>query len=414
MRRKKLIFTNTDGKQLAAQLDLPPDSETIAIALFAHCFTCSKDLHAVSNISRALTRRGFGVLRFDFTGLGESGGTFSETNFSSNVRDLVDAAAFLENEHAAPTILIGHSLGGAAVLHAAEQIESVKAVATIAAPFDPHHVTHLFDRSLDAIREHGSATVDLGGRPFTITRQFIEDLEGRDVREVIQQLKRALLIFHSPVDQYVGIENAELIYKAAKHPKSYVSLDSADHLLTQEADSVYVGAVLAAWVRKYIDVQQEDAKHPEPSDNVVVARIGASGYRTEILANGHALVADEPRSVGGTNTGPTPYDLLISGLGACTAMTLRMYADHKGWSLDEVAVRLKHEKVHADDCKDENGRPKKIDRIERVLDVHGDLDENQRKRLVEIANRCPVHRTLEGDLRIETRLQDEPPGAPDS
>ncbi|RMH69967.1 MAG: OsmC family protein [Bacteroidetes bacterium] len=411
MRRTKLSFPGSQGALLAARLDLPADDDPIALAVFAHCFTCSKNLHAVSHISRALVQQGFGVLGFDFTGLGESEGRFSETSFSSNVQDLVAAAAFLEREWAAPRILIGHSFGGTAVLHAAGRLPSVRAVATIGAPYDPKHVTHLFDRSLEAIESDGEARVDLGGRPFTITKAFIEDLEAHDVDEVIRSLKRALLIFHSPVDQIVGIENAERIYRAARHPKSFISLDTADHLLTQEADARYVGAVLAAWVRKYIDVPQEEVKHPEPADNVVVARIGASGYRTEILANGHALVADEPRSVGGTNTGPTPYDLLVAGLGACTAMTLRMYADRKKWPLDGVTVRLKHEKVHAEDCLDENGRPRKIDRIERVLDVAGALDEPQRQRLVEIANRCPVHRTLEGDVRVVTRLEDEAGGA---
>ncbi len=406
MRFEKLTFENDLGERLAARLDLPVDGEPIAYALFAHCFTCTKNLKAVGNISGALGRQGIAVLRFDFTGLGESEGDFADTNFSSNIDDLVAAAVFLEENYEAPAILVGHSLGGAAVLQAACRLESVQAVATIGAPYDPEHVTHLFQEALDEIAQAGTARVDIGGRPFTVKKQFIEDLAAQQVEDNLARLRRALLIFHSPVDGTVGIENAAMIFKAAKHPKSFVSLDRADHLLADPADSAYVGTVLAAWARKYIGTPQEDRKHLDPADNQVVARLDGAGFRTEMLANGFPLVADEPAAVGGTNTGPTPYDYLVAGLGACTAMTLRMYADHKKWPLETVEVRLNHDKVHAEDCGQCETKAGKIDVIQRELLLTGALDAAQRQRLLEIANRCPVHRTLEGEVKVRTSLQE--------
>ncbi|NNE34895.1 MAG: alpha/beta fold hydrolase, partial [Rhodothermales bacterium] len=341
MESRKIGFDNARGETLSARLDVPVDGDPIAYALFAHCFTCSKDLKAVGNISRSLVSRGFGVLRFDFTGLGESEGEFSETNFSGNAEDIVAAAEMLEKDYEAPSILIGHSLGGAAVLLAAARLPHVKAIATIGAPFDPLHVSHLFDEAVDEIKGTGSAKVTIAGRPFKIERQFLRDLTDQNPTQYIGNLKRALAVFHSPVDQIVGIENASLIFEAARHPKSFISLDHADHLLTSADDSTYVGAVVAAWAGKYIDgPPQEEVKHLDPHDNYVVARIGDSGFQTEILANGHSLIADEPRTVGGDNTGPTPYDLLVAGLGACTAMTLRMYADRNDWNLTAVTVKL--------------------------------------------------------------------------
>ncbi len=410
MPTKKLTFENERGEQLAARIDLPIDGQPIACALFAHCFTCTKNLTAVANISRALNREGVAVLRFDFTGLGESEGDFADTNFSSNVEDLVAAAAFMEERYEAPSILIGHSLGGAAVIQAATRLPGVKAVATIGAPFDPEHVTHLLESSVEEIEQEGKARVNIGGRPFTIKKQFLDDLKAQRVRDVLRGLKRALLIFHSPVDLIVGIDNARLIFEAARHPKSYVSLDNADHLLSDALDSAYVGHVLAAWARKYIGVPQEDRKQVAPEDNQVFARLERAHYRTEILANGFPLIADEPASHGGANTGPNPYDYLVAGLGACTAITLRMYADRKEWPLEAVEVRLNHSKVHAEDCEKCKDKTKgKIDLIERELTFHGPLDEAQRKRLTEIADRCPVHRTLEGDVEVYTTVRDEHP-----
>ena len=406
MRFEKLTFENDQGDHLAARLDLPVDGDPIACALFAHCFTCSKNLKAVANISRALTRQGIAVLRFDFTGLGESEGDFADTNFSSNIDDLVAAAVFLEEEHEAPSILVGHSLGGAAVLQVAHRLDSVKAVATIGAPYDPQHVEHLFEQSLGEIEHLGQATVNIGGRPFTVRKQFIDDLRDQRAKDNIASLRRALLIFHSPVDNTVDIENAALIFKTARHPKSFISLDHADHLLSDAADSEYVGAVLGVWARKYIGAPQEDRKHLALTDNQVVVRLDGAGFRTEMLANGFPLVADEPVAVGGTNAGPSPYDYLVAGLGACTAMTLRMYADRKGWPLEAVEVRLNHEKIHAKDCEDCEHKVGKIDQIERELVLSGPLDEAQRQRIKEIANRCPVHRTLEGEVKILTKLAD--------
>ena len=407
MRFEKVTFENEQGDKLAARLDLPVDGEPVACALFAHCFTCTKNLKAVGHISQALTQQGVAVLRFDFTGLGESEGDFADTTFSSNIGDLVAAARFLEKERQAPEILIGHSLGGAAVLHAAEHLPDVRAVATIAAPYDPEHVTNLFAESLEEIKEEGEANINLGGRPFTIKQAFLDDLKTRHVEKRIQDLGRPLLVFHSPVDKTVGIENARLIFEAAKHPKSFVSLDHADHLLSDEADAIYVGAMLGAWARKYLPEHQEATKHAEADDNVVVVRNEKGGFRTEMLANGFPLVADEPPSVGGTNTGPTPYDYLVAGLGACTAMTLRMYADRKKWPLETVLVRLRHKKIHASDCEHCEADDGKIDRIERELDLAGDLDETQRERLREIADRCPVHRTLEGEIDVQTVWAEE-------
>lgn len=401
---EKLSFENADGDVLAARLDLPVEGAPVAYALFAHCFTCSKNLKAVGHISRALTQQGIAVLRFDFTGLGESEGEFSDTNFSSNVEDLLVAARFLDAHYEPPSILIGHSLGGAAVMQAANQLESVAAVATIGAPYDPAHVKHLFDEAEGEIHHKGEATVRLGGRPFTIKKQFLDDLDAHRVEERIKSLNRALLVFHSPVDQTVGIENAALIYQAAKHPKSFISLDQADHLLTDETDSLYVGAVLAAWAKKYVNLDRVKARLQPLDDHRVVVQIGSSGFRTDVFASGHALVADEPESVGGTNLGPTPYDLLNAGLGACTVMTLRMYADRKGWPLKSVTARLKHAKVHAEDCATCENKPAKIDQIDREIELEGPLDASQKKRLLEIADKCPVHRTLEGDIRVVTHF----------
>jgi uncharacterized OsmC-like protein/pimeloyl-ACP methyl ester carboxylesterase len=403
MRNQRVTFPGAHGTQLSGRLSLPPDGDVVACALFAHCFTCSKDLKPVVNISRALTQQRIAVLRFDFTGLGESEGDFADTTFSSNIDDLVAAAEFMGDEIEAPAILVGHSLGGAAVLQATSRIESVRAVATIGAPFDPGHVRHLFEGSLEEIEERGEADVVLAGRRFTVGRQFVRDLDGHRMEQTIAGLGRPLLIFHSPVDQTVGIDNAALIYQAARHPKSFVSLDNADHLLLDERDSLYVGSVLAAWAYRYMDAPPEpDTPEALREDNRVAARTAAGAFRTEILARGHSLIADEPAAVGGENLGPTPYDLLAAALGACTTMTLRMYADRKKWPLEEAEVRLKHSRIHAEDeerC--EEGGEARLDRLDREVTLVGPLDDEQRARLLEIADRCPVHRTLSAGVRID-------------
>lgn len=407
MQNQRIALPGASGAVLSARLSLPADGKVRAYALFAHCFTCSKDLKAAVNISRAMTRQGLAVLRFDFTGLGESEGDFAGTTFTSNIEDLIAASSFMEREFGAPAILIGHSLGGAAVLQAAARLPSVRAIATIGAPFDPAHVKNLFVDSLPEIAAHGSADVVLGGRRFTLGAGFVRDLETHKVEETLAALGRPLLIFHSPVDNTVGIENAARLYQSARHPKSFVSLDDADHLLLREQDSLYTGSVLAAWVTRYLEPVPEPQTIEElRADNAVTARTSAGAFRTEIRVGGHSIVADEPKAVGGENLGPTPYDLLASALGACTTMTLRMYADRKQWPLEEVVATLKHSRVHEVDEERCDTAEARLDRLDRDLTLIGPLSADQRQRLLEIADRCPVHRTLSAGVRIATRLGD--------
>ena len=406
---EKVRFENADGDTLAARLDLPDGETPCAFALFAHCFTCSKDLRAVGAISRALNRHGIAVLRFDFTGLGESEGDFADTNFSSNVDDLVVAADYLAEHYDAPRILVGHSLGGAAVLQAAHRLDAVQAVSTIGAPYDPEHVTQHLEDSVEEIRAQGEARVTLAGRTFTIRKQFLDDLAATKMEETIRTLDRALLVFHSPVDRTVGVGNAAKIFQAAKHPKSFISLDDADHLLTTRSDAEYLGVVLGAWAEKYVD---RSASEADVFEEGVRTQTGDS-YRTTIQAGPHSLVSDEPEDVGGDDAGPTPYDLLLSALGSCTGMTLRMYAERKEWPLDETIVRLSHGKIHAADCENCDTDEGKVDRIEREIEVRGDLSEDQRARLLEIANKCPVHRTLHNEVSVRSSLR-RPDGEPTS
>ncbi|MFP3947681.1 MAG: alpha/beta fold hydrolase [Longimicrobiales bacterium] len=412
MPTERITFPGSAGASLAGRLELPVDGKPEAYALVAHCFTCSKDLKAVVRLSRALARERFGVLRFDFTGIGESEGDFADTDFSSNVDDLVAAAEWMADELEAPSLLVGHSLGGAAVLHAAHRIPSVGAVSTIGAPAHPRHMLKHIEASPGEIEEAEEARVEIGGRTFVIRKELLEDLQEARMTEAVEQLDRALLIFHSPVDEIVGIDNATQLYSMARHPKSFVSLDGADHLLTDETDAVFVGRMLATWGARYIDLSEPEQVPEELLDeDRVVTRTGESGYRTEIMARGHPLVADEPESVGGTDEGPTPYDLLLAALGACTSMTLRMYADRKEWPLEEVTVRQKHRKIHQKDCEtDCDGGDEALDQVSREIEMRGPLDEEQRKRLLEIADRCPVHRTLDRGVKVETMEKGGPPG----
>jgi len=398
-------FPGADGVELAARLE-PAQGTPRAYALFAHCFTCSKDSLAATRISRALADEGIAVLRFDFTGLGGSAGDFANTNFSSNIADLRAAADFLRSNYAAPKILVGHSLGGAAVLAAAAHVPEAVAVATIGAPYQPEHVRGLLQPAVAEIEAHGEAEVALAGRKFRIKKQFLDDISAHNLHDAIANLRKALIIFHSPRDTTVDIDNAAQIFLAARHPKSFVSLDDADHLMAKKADAAYVATVLAAWAGRYLGeiAQADDDLTAEPG-RVVVQETREGKFTQNIRAGVHRLRADEPAAYGGNDTGPSPYDLLLASLGACTAMTLRAYADQKQLPLDRVTVRLRHEKIHAQDCAECETKEGRIDKIEREIEATGALDDAQRAKLLEIANKCPVHRTLHSEVYIPTSLK---------
>ncbi|MES2752309.1 MAG: bifunctional alpha/beta hydrolase/OsmC family protein [Pseudomonadota bacterium] len=405
MRTEKFQFPGTGGHMLSASLDLP-DGEPTAYALLAHCFTCGKDVLAARRIAEGLAKRNIATLRFDFTGIGASEGEFANATFSSNTDDLVLAADHLRTTRRAPAILIGHSLGGAAMLAAASRVPEATCVVTIAAPSDPAHVTHLFKNDIPAIREHGELEVSLSGRPFRIKRAFLEDIAEQRLTARVAGLHKALLIFHSPTDDYVGIDNATRIFIAAKHPKSFVSLTGADHLLTQKRDAHYVADMIATWAARYLDAPAaaDASAVPEISDGVVVTETGVGKFQQMISAGRHRVVADEPVSAGGQDTGPGPYDFLLAGLGACTSMTMRMYADRKSIPLKRTTVTLKHSRIYAKDCEECETREGMISRIERTIAIEGDLDTEQRQKLLEIADKCPVHRTLTSEIDIVTRV----------
>ncbi|MEM9339673.1 MAG: alpha/beta fold hydrolase [Bacteroidota bacterium] len=398
MRFEKISFKNASGNDLSGRIDFPLVGKPRAYVLFAHCFTCSKNFKSVDYISQAFTQNGMAVLRFDFTGLGQSKGDFSDTNFSSNLSDLKDAYHYLEENHEAPQIIVGHSLGGAAVLHVAGALPAVKAVATIAAPSTPTHVSHLLEAGREELETKGEAKINIGGRPFRMKKQFLDDLEANENQDVIGDLGKSLLILHAPQDTIVEIDSAQEIYLAAKHPKSFISLDGADHLLMNPDDAIYTGTIIAGWAKRYI----EESDKEEAPEGEVWTRTGETGYTTEVTAGRHQMIADEPPSVGGDDFGPTPYGYLLAALGACTSMTLRMYADYKKIALKEVKVHLTHDKIHKSDGTNSEDSKGKIDQIKRMISIKGDLTEEQRKRLIEIADRCPVHKTLEGKPEILT------------
>ncbi|MEO0411787.1 MAG: bifunctional alpha/beta hydrolase/OsmC family protein [Pseudomonadota bacterium] len=400
MPTKKFVFENRAGEHLAARLDRP-DGQHEAVALFAHCFTCTKDIFAANQIARRLNAHGIAVLRFDFTGLGASEGEFANTNFTSNVEDLIDAAQQLAESGMAPDILIGHSLGGAAALKAAPAIASLKAIVTVAAPFDPGHVAHNFDAWIPDIEKDGEAEVTLAGRPFRIRRQFLDDIRSQSIADDTAHLRAALLVMHSPIDQSVGIENAERIFVAAKHPKSFISLDTADHLLTKKADALYVADAIAGWAARYLPsiatkpatAPQQRPDHTQSPAHAAQATLMERGdglYTLDGDAGGHPIIADEPESLGGQNRGPTPYHFLCAALAACTVITMRMYAQRKKWDVGPLSIGVTNQKDSGTDV------------FERRLSFPAELPADQMTRLTEIANKCPVHKTLERGARVDT------------
>lgn len=416
MPSQKVTFTGSLGETLAARLDLP-EVGIRGFAIFAHCFTCSKDTKAAAYIARSLAEVGFGVLRFDFTGLGGSGGDFGNTSFTSNVEDLLAAAQYLRSAHTAPVMLIGHSLGGAATLAAAGQVPECRAVVTIGAPFDPEHVRHQFEGELQVIREQGRASVSIGGRAFNLSQKFVDDLSGQPQHDRIHGLKKALLVMHAANDKIVGVDNARRIFQSALHPKSFVSLDDADHLLNREPDARYAATVLTAWAERYIQPQTDSPNEAvavaavqdseRPAEGFVrVSERGTGRFANTVSTSQHSLLADEPASVGGTNLGLTPYQLLQGALGACTTMTIRMVAERRKWPLEKVSVDLQHNKIHATDCAQCETESGKIDRISRRISLTGPLDDTQRAALLAIADKCPVHRTLHSEVSITTELAD--------
>jgi putative redox protein len=383
-------------------LEIPADRFPSAYALFAHCFTCGKNLSAIRQISGAVARAGFATFRFDFTGLGESEGDFEDTTFTSNFEDLVDAAEFLKQNYTSPKLLIGHSLGGAAVLCASSLIDSVKAVVTIGAPSTPAHIQHLFQSKSHEIEESGVAEVNIAGRSFNIGKGFLHDISGHNIQNKLASNRLPILVMHSPQDTIVGIENAAEIYSAARHSKSFISLDGADHLLSNRDDAIYAGSLIGSWVKKYIDQPEERSLR---SGHHVVARIDSEeGYTTEIKTARHNLIGDEPINVGGNDFGPTPYEFISSGLATCTAITLKMYAQRKGWDLQETLAHVQYKNNHLDDCEQCEDEGHEINHFEKMLEFKGNLDEKQIKRLKQIASKCPVHKTLEAGASIATTL----------
>ncbi len=407
----RITFSGSHGEELAARLDLPAGSPR-AYALFAHCFSCSKDVFAASRISGQLAQDGIAVLRFDFTGLGNSAGDFANTNFSSNVADLIAAADFLRRNYQAPSLLIGHSLGGAAAIMAADKVPECKAVVTLGAPADTEHVTQNFAEHLDEIQRTGQAEVKLGGRPFTIQKQFVEDLKTHKVTEAAAKLGRALLVMHAPLDGQVGIENASEIFGAAKHPKSFVSLDGADHLITGKEDAVYAANVLCSWAERYIvtdevatdEVATDEVRDEGEPKTVLVEETGNGKWQNIANASGHILTGDQPKPIGG-DSGPGPYDFVAMGLGLCTNQTLRMYAGRKRLPVTRISTRVRYDKIHAEDCDESaHGKGGKMLVFFREIEIEGDLDGSIRERMLEIADKCPVHEALEDVTPIKSKL----------
>ncbi|SDS22383.1 bifunctional alpha/beta hydrolase/OsmC family protein [Winogradskyella sediminis] len=404
MKSTKLKIKNRKGITLNANLELPANQKPNYYAIFAHCFTCSSSLSAVRNVSRALTQNGFAVLRFDFTGLGRSEGEFADSHFSANVDDLLDVHKFMEEHYQAPSLLVGHSLGGAAVLVAASKLETVKAVATVGAPSTVNHVKHLFSHQVEESEEKGDIEVNIGGRPFVINQDFVEAFDNTDLPAIVKDLRKPLLIMHAPFDKIVGIENAEQLYKKAHHPKSFITLDNADHLLTKEEDSQYVGHMIGTWAMRYFPKVKNVILDTEGEQLVGHLNSVEDNFTTSIQTANHTFIADEPASVGGNDFGPSPYEYLNAALAACTVMTLKMYAERKKWDLKEVFVYITHSRKHSEDMKDKSDKPKYLDHISMKLKFVGDLTSEQKDRLKSISSRCPVHKTLASEVIFETEI----------
>jgi putative redox protein len=404
MNSQRLKIENKKGNKLQAYLELPANQKPNYFAIFAHCFTCSSSLNAVKNISRSLTNHGFGVVRFDFTGLGRSEGEFADSHFSANVDDLIAVNDFLKDHYEAPSLLVGHSLGGAAVLVAASKLETIKAVATVGAPATVSHVKHLFTHGIDDIKNKGRVEVNIGGRPFKIDEEFISDFDKTDLPKIIKLFKKPLLILHSPMDTIVGIKNAHELYHNAHHPKSFVSLDNADHLLSKAEDSLYVGDMIGTWVKRYFPKQKNLMLDTSGEQLVAHLNLKEDNFTTTIQTAKHNFIADEPALVGGDDFGPSPYDFLSAGLAACTVMTLKMYAERKKWDLQEVYAHMTYSKKHSDDLMLDLDKPSRIDHLSKKLTFVGNLDASQRERLKQIASKCPVHKTLQNDIIIDTEL----------
>ncbi|WP_158840776.1 bifunctional alpha/beta hydrolase/OsmC family protein [Polaribacter sp. L3A8] len=404
MNTVRLEIKNRKGLKLQAYLELPANQKPNQFAIFAHCFSCNSNFNAVKNISRSLSNHGFGVLRFDFTGLGRSEGEFAESHFSANVEDLLDVSAFLDKNYKAPSLLVGHSLGGAAVIVAASKLENIKAVATVGAPATVGHVTHLFSHGIDTIPEKGDVEVKIGGRPFKINQEFVNDFHKTDLPKIIKDLRKPILVMHAPFDKVVGIENAHEIYHNAMHPKSFVSLEDADHLLSKSSDSIYVGNMIGTWVERYFKPEENKMISTDGEQLVGHLNLLEDNFTTSIQTKNHSFIADEPTSVGGNDFGPSPYDFLSAGLAACTVMTLKMYAERKKWDLQEVFVYITYSKKHSDDLDIDVEKPTRYDYLKKKLNFIGNLDDNQKQRLKEIAAKCPVHKTLQSEIIIETEL----------
>ena len=404
MKTTKLEIINKKGLKLQAYLEVPANQKPNHFAIFAHCFSCNSNFKAVKNISRSLTNHGFGVVRFDFTGLGKSEGEFAESHFSANVEDLIDVNNYLERHYKAPSVLIGHSLGGAAAIVAASKLENIKAVSTIGAPASVEHVTHLFSHAIEAVAAKGEVEVHIGGRPFKINQDFVADFSKTDLLEIIKKLRKPLLVMHSPIDKIVGIKNAQEIYQNAQHPKSFISLDNADHLVTKTEDSLYIGNMIGSWVQRYFKTEENSMIATEGEQLVAHLNVLEDNFTTSIQTEKHSFIADEPTSAGGNDFGPSPYDFLSAGLASCTIMTLKLYAARKKWDLQEVFVYLTYSKKHSDDLEMDADTPSRFDHLNKKLKFIGDLDEKQVQRLKEIAAKCPVHKTLQSNVIIDTEI----------